>query len=50
MIKLVKNENKKEMNVYIDNKCVEIIKYISIQDLMDTLNRHYHSELLEEKR
>ena len=48
MIKLVKEENKKTMYVYIDKKCVEIINYTTIQDLMDTLNKHYHNELLEE--
>lgn len=50
MIELKKDKNKKTMYVYIDSKCVEIINYSSIQDLMDTLNRHYHSELLEENK
>lgn len=50
MIKLEKDKDTKKMYVFIDNKCVEIINYSSIQDLMDTLNRHYHSELLEENK
>jgi len=49
MIKLEKDENKKTMYVFMDNKCTEVINYTSIQDLMDILNKHYHNELLEEK-